>query len=344
MLPALLALLVGTWAGLSRLGWRLPAFRPEAHGPLMVSGFLGVVISLERAVALQRRWAYLAPGLTGLGALAVIAGISQPAGPLLLTAGSLGMLAISILMLWRQPALFTLAMALGAAAWVAGNGLWLAGWSIPSVLPWWSGFPILTIVGERLELSRLLRFGRAPRAAFLAAIGLFSAGLALSPLDLAFGWRLAGLGMLALALWLGRFDIARRTVRKPGLTRFIAVCLLAGYLWLGAAGLLALFSGGAVGGPTYDALLHAVFLGFTFSMIFGHAPLIFPAVMGVEVSYRAAFYSHLILLHASLLLRVAGDVAGWPIVRQWGGLLNGLALLLFLANTARSARSRPEAR
>jgi nitrite reductase (NO-forming) len=45
------------------------------------------------------------------------------------------------------------------------------------------------------------------------------------------GNRIAGLGMLALALWLGRFDVARFTVRKAGLSRFIAMCLLAGYAW-----------------------------------------------------------------------------------------------------------------
>jgi hypothetical protein len=34
-------------------------------------------------------------------------------------------------------------------------------------------------------------------------------------------------------LGLATFDIARRTVRQSGVTRFIAVCLLSGYVWLG---------------------------------------------------------------------------------------------------------------
>ena len=49
-------------AGLLRLGWAVPRPATELaafHGPLMVSGFFGTVISLERAVALARRWAYL---------------------------------------------------------------------------------------------------------------------------------------------------------------------------------------------------------------------------------------------------------------------------------------------
>ncbi len=41
-----------------------------------------------------------------------------------------------------------------------------------------------------------------------------------------------GLALLLIALWLLRFDIARKTVRRTGLTRFIALNLLIGYVWL----------------------------------------------------------------------------------------------------------------
>lgn len=71
-------------------------------------------------------------------------------------------------------------------------------------------------------------------------------------------------------------------------------------------------------------------------MIFGHAPIIFPAVLQRPVPYRPRFYSHLITLQLSLLLRVAGDLLLWPEVRRWGGLLNVLVVLLFLANIALS--------
>lgn len=57
MALALLALLLGLWAVLLRLGWRLPPLTPQLillHGPLMVAGFLGTLISLERAVALSQ--------------------------------------------------------------------------------------------------------------------------------------------------------------------------------------------------------------------------------------------------------------------------------------------------
>ena len=94
---------------------------------------------------------------------------------------------------------------------------------------------------------------------------------------------------------------------------------------------MSLVYGGVVAGPHYDALLHALFLGFVFTMILGHGPIIFPAIIGRPVPYHPVFYTPLCLLHASLLLRVGGDVLGWQVGHQWGGLLNAVAILLFLA-------------
>ncbi len=42
----------------------------------------------------------------------------------------------------------------------------------------------------------------------------------------------------------------------------------------------------------------------------------------------------LLLLHASLLLRVIGDLLAWWPGRQWGGLLNALVVLLFVLTLA----------
>jgi uncharacterized membrane protein len=203
---------------------------------------------------------------------------------------------------------------------------------------WWLGFLVSTVVGERLELSRLLRLTRWRYTTFLGAMALFIGGMLLSLRAFDVGMRVSGVGMLALAVWLARYDIARRTVRKTGLTRFIAVALLAGYVWLGFGGVLALSFGGVVAGPAYDAILHAVFVGFVISMVFGHAPIIFPALLRVPVFYDRTFYAPLILLHLSLGLRMLGDLVGWFAMRRTGGLLNALALLLFLGNTARVVR------
>jgi hypothetical protein len=200
---------------------------------------------------------------------------------------------------------------------------------------WLAGFLVLTITGERLELSRFTGASRVARALFLLSAGLFCTGLVVSLFAEAVGVRVAGAGLVALAAWLVRYDIARRTIRTAGLPRYMAVALLTGYGWLAAGGALWLASGRMVDGSAYDAMLHSVFLGFVISMIFAHAPVIVPAVLGRPLPFRRIFYLPLALLHATLLLRVvAGDAAGNRLSWQWAGSLNEVALLLFIALAA----------
>jgi len=349
---SILALFGGMWAGLERIGWPLPSLEPTlpvAHGPLMVSGFLGTLISLERAVAIQESWAYAAPLFSGLGGLALLGGVPAPVGPILITLGSLGLVAVFGRIMQRQLAWFTAVMEMGALLWLAANIAWLAGVALPVIVSWLAGFLVLTIVGERLELSRLVGQDRGRQAAFVAIAAVYVLGLTLSGRTGAPGQRLAGVAMVGLAAWLWRCDVARHTVRRPGLPRFIAIGLLTGFVWLGVGGVLWVAFGGALAGPGYDAMLHAVFLGFVFSMVFAHAPIILPAVLGEAVPYRAWFYSHIGLLNLSLVVRVAGDLGDWYLVRAWGGLLGVAAILLFLLNTlvsaamVRSVRPHPEA-
>jgi hypothetical protein len=340
MLLPILALLAAMWAGLVRLGWQLPPLRPTlpiAHGPLMVSGFLGTLITLERAVALnmlfKRRWPYLAALVSGVGGILLMIGVPGNSGPLLLTLGSVGLVVLFYFIVRHHPAIFTWIMALGAAAWLVGNVLWLMGRPLYQVVWWWAGFLILTIAGERLELSRLTRLTKQQQGLFTAVIAILILGLSSLIFSYDWGVLITGLGMLGIALWLLRYDLARRTSRKTGLPRFIAYAMLSGYAWLAVAGGLAIILGGVKSGLYYDAILHAIFLGFTFAMIFGHAPIIFPSVLGLQLGYRPFFYSHLILLHLSLILRLVGDLALWLPGRTWGGLINVLVLLLFLINT-----------
>jgi len=342
LVVSILALLAALWAGLLRLGWGLPAIQPGlyvAHGPLMVCGFLGTLISLERAVALGKGWSYAAPTLSGAGALALMVGIPDPAGPFLITLGSIGLIANFVAILRRQTALFTITMALGAVAWFIGNCLWLTGIPIIEMFFWWVGFLVLTIVGERLELSRLTGLGEHNYLVFVATTGLFLTGLVIALPAPALGLRLAGVGMLAMALWLWRYDLARRTVKRQGLTRFIAVNLLAGYSWLGFGGLTWIWFGNDLTTFHYDVMLHSIFLGFVFSMIFAHAPMIFPAVLQRPLPYRRIFYAHSALLHVSLLLRIGGDLAHSYPAYEWGGVLNVVAVLIFVANTGHAVIS-----
>ena len=331
MLMVVLSLLAAIWAGLLRMGWVWPPLRPSLaalHGPLMVSGFLGTLIGLERAVALRRNWTFLSPILTGLGGLLLIAGYVTPA-LILITLGSALLVAVSVVMVRHEWALHTVVLGSGAVSWLGGNLLWLAGRPIYQASYWWAGFVLLVIAGERLELTRILRPSKPTKQLFGLAAGIFGAGLLLSLVAYGPGMRLASFGALALALWFGRFDIARRTIRKPGVTRYIAANLLMGYVWLAVSGLIGIYYGILVAGPIYDAWLHALFLGFAFSMIFAHSLIILPALLPVKIKFNLVFYLPSLLLQLSLLMRIAGDLSLQMTLRRWGGLLNAVAILLF---------------
>ena len=336
---AILTLLAAMWGGLIRIGWHWPALSAAAvlsHGPLMVSGFLGTLIGVERAVALRRRWTYIAPLLSGLGALFILVDLGplSSSGPWLIFFGSLGLSLVFLEIIRQHPASYTYMMGTGAACWLIGNSLWVSGRSIHEIVLWWAAFLILTIAGERLELGRFSHLTQQTEALFLLIAGLLIAGLIVLLFFPDPGVRLVSAAVLGLAAWLYRFDIARRTIRKPGLPRFIAICLLSGYVWLAAAGVIGMVYGAVAAGLHYDALLHAIFLGFVFAMIFGHAPIIFPAVLGVPVTFRRQAYLYLGLFHLSLITRITGDLAGFYPARKWGGLFNGLAILFFLGYTA----------
>ncbi len=331
LLLSVLGLLLGLWLGLMRMGWRLPLWQPRlvgVHGPLMVAGFFGTLIALERAVALNRRWMYLAPGLAAAGMVLLALG-QVPLAAWAFVLGSLVMLAVLWVVVQMQPGWHTRTMALGAAALVVGNVLWMLGQPYPLVVPWWAAFLVLTIAGERLELGRMLRPSRGAIAWYLGSTALYLVGIGLIGLSPTLGLRVHGLGMLLLALWLLRYDIARRTVRLQGLPRFIALCLLSGYFWLAGAGALALFAA-PTQGLMYDALWHMVFVGFVFAMIFGHAPIVFPAILGVPIPYSRAFYLPLALLHLFLALRVLGDGLGDMALRRWGGMGDALTIVAYL--------------
>src|SRR5574340_1080140 len=119
---AFLSLLLGIWAGLVRVGWPWPSLAAGfwlAHGPLMVSGFVGTLIAVERAVTIGRRWGYIAPALTAAGALVLVATTLWIA-PLLIVMGSAVLAALFAVIFHRQPNPATAAMLLGAVAWVVG--------------------------------------------------------------------------------------------------------------------------------------------------------------------------------------------------------------------------------
>ncbi len=347
LLLAALALLAGLDAALLLLGLPAPVSTerlPEVHGILLVIGFVGTLVSLERAVALKRATGFAASGLLGIGALVVLSPAPLRVGQLLLLLGAVALVAVYLPLWRRQCDEAVAAQALGAVLAVGALLLWQAGVAMPTVLPWLVGFVVLTIGGERLELARIAMGPNAGRDLLILGgqLAVFVGASLLWPATVP----LLGASLLVLVGWLAWHDVARHTVRSQGLPRFSAACLLAGYGWLGVAGSIWLVGGATGGGARYDAVVHAVFLGFTISMIMAHAPVILPAVLRRPLPYHPAFIGPAVLLHAALVLRLwGGDALGSPVAWRWGGVLNGVAILAFVAVAVWSAtRPRPVAR
>ncbi|HET9470663.1 MAG TPA: hypothetical protein VFO24_06125, partial [Usitatibacter sp.] len=306
------------------------------HGALMTGGFLGTLISLERAIALGEPAAYAAPLAAGSGAMLLLVG-QRDAGLWISLGAPMALAIVSASLLRRQAQAHIVVLLVAALAWGVGDALNAAGALPNAVAAWWFSFLVLTIAAERLEMTRLTRRPAVAAPLFHACVGTVLAGAALSLRAPAAGGVVFGAGLAALAAWLAAFDIARRTVAAEGFARYSAVALLAGYAWLAAGG--AAWCAMAAAGPAWrDAALHALGLGFVFSMILAHAPVVVPVVARRRMRYTPWMYAPLALLHASLVVRMAGD-AGQSPWRAWGGILNALAILAF-AGTLAFALSR----
>jgi hypothetical protein len=328
-----LSLLAGISGGLLRVGVIVPgaadtAWLPRAalaHAALMIGGFLGTVIGIERATAAKQPLAWVAPAASGLAGVCLLLG-AEPIARGLLVLAAVVFSGVNVALLQRQWASHTALLVASALSWAVGNVLFAFDVGASAVPAWWFAFLIMTIAAERLEMTRLMRRRPAAQPLLFLVLGALVLGAGSSAVWPGAGGVLFGAALVALAAWLLAFDIARRTVRAEGLSRFMAICLLGGYAWLAIGGVA--WAATALGLPARDAALHALGLGFIVSMIMGHAPVILPAIARVKLQFGNFFYLPLVVLHASLLLRL---VAGWPRPdwRAQGAVLNAAAIVLF---------------
>ncbi|MCL1598505.1 MAG: hypothetical protein M3094_04935, partial [Actinomycetia bacterium] len=274
-------------------------------------------------------WAWMGP-LASTGAIvAMLAGAPRQITGALLALGGVGLVVVFAFVYRTHPGKHVIVMGLGAEALIVAAIVWATGIAVPLIVPLLAAFLVITITGERLELARF-GVGTGGTTWFIAAVGALGIGATVAAAGWALGPRVAGVGLIGLALWLGRFDVARRTIRLPDPTRYIAAALLAGYVWIAFAGIVWVGRGLEFGQPGYDASVHAVFLGFVMSMVFGHAMIVLPSLTGLSFPWNRMLWFPLGLLHLSLVIRVVGDLVIDFDVRRWGGVLNAIALVSFV--------------
>ena len=348
MVGACISLLAGLDGALLLLGVWSPVMSTRLskwHGPLMVLGFVGTVICLERAVALGHRLAYLVPAMSGFGVIVLLAPLpfdSARAGLALLTLAQLGLLTIYVPLWQRSHDDAIVIQGAGAFCAAGAAALLTTGVHVSQIVGWLACYMILTICGERLELSRLtMARNRALSALCLAVV----AALLVSVVSPAIGWRVLGVVLIGLAVWLCRHDVARGGLRRGGQAAYIGTLLMVGYLWLATAGIVCTVQGPPISRSGYDAVVHSLFLGFTMGMILGHAPIILPAVLQVRLEWTTWFWLPAFLLEASLLVRIGiGDGLDRSAAVQAGGTVNVLSLLTLVAVIATHIQPRTRAR
>lgn len=327
MMLAVLNLLLGMWAGLIRMGWSLPLSEVAVHhGAMIVGGFLTTLILLEKVVPLKRKWLLALPLISALSVIMSIPGYFQ-LGLLFLLAGGICLAMLFSYYLYRFPKDFSIVlMWVGSCCLVAGNIVLFTGRFYPAAFPWWMGFLLLVISGERLELSKFLPVTKSNKYVLVAILIVFLIGLVL-PFHLT-GQYVSGVALVALSIWMLRHDVIGVGLRKSGLTRFSAVALMLANAWLLTEGLLLIILRPAP--LSYDILVHVFFIGYAFSMIFAHGPIILPGVLGISAKpYHAVLYGWVFLVQLSLLFRVIFDAIGFLEGRMVTGIIMGGAILCY---------------
>ena len=327
MLLAVVNLLAGLWSGLILIGWNLPV-APLAvhHGAIMVGGFLATLIALEKVIPLKRNLLLIIPLISALSLLMTIPGYFQT-GLVFLLIGSIGLFLIQTYYWYTYPRdLSIVLMVVGACCLVIGNAMLINRQFYPAAFPWWMGFLLLTITGERLELSKFLPVSKNNKYFLLSFLFLFLVGIII-PFHGA-GKYFSGAALVCISVWMLKHDVISIGLRKEGLTRFSSTALLLANAWLFIEGMLMITLPDSM--FSYDILVHSFFIGYAFSMIFAHGPIILPGVLGITLKpYHPILYGWLFLVQGSLLFRVGSDAFGSIEGRKVSGILTGIGILLY---------------
>ncbi len=329
MLLIVASLISGILTGWFRIGFDMPVSRIYLHhGAIMTGSFLGTVILIERIVALKRKWLFSFPLINASSLIFYWLDWTQMAF-LMLIIGAVGLFYVFFLINRIHTDIPHKVMWAGAAAWFIGNiHLFIFNQYAHSIL-WWMAFLLLTIVGERLELCRFLPVSSTKKNLLLVLLALFVASCVI-PIQVG-SQLIAGIALIFISAWLMMYDMVRKSIKMTGIHRFSAITLMCGYLWLAVSGLLYLME--TTGMITYDMLIHSFFLGFIFSMIFAHAPIILPGVLNLGFKpFHPSLYAWVAIFQISLIFRIFGNMLSFSNWKQFGGLVNGISILLFIVN------------
>jgi nitrite reductase (NO-forming) len=329
------------------------------HGQMLVVETLAILLVTERYIGALpfnlNRSIHSMPVLVALGAVLKLAGglgsqrALDIAGTVLLALGFILYLYVLYAVGRRsaQPLPMRFMMVGGVVMLV---GLILSEWqSVVGNLPFilfLLGFPMLTILGERVELSRFL----SPRAQGWMKRGFWAATLAFLLLLFQMVWGFPLFQLLwALLLTLTVMPLVRgelKLVRMAGggLHLYLGRHLILAYAWL-LLGLLLVTANSLVqdSRALLDASIHALAVGFIGTMILAHTPVIAPVILNRTVAADKLSLLPVALLTVGNGMRVFGYLlkelgAPLEIVVAGSGFLILAAVAAFAWMLVRSLR------
>ncbi|MEM3096694.1 MAG: hypothetical protein QW756_05355 [Nitrososphaerota archaeon] len=319
----LLSLLLGFYGGLVRmgvLGWA-PTHIIIYHGPLMVVGFMTTLIALERYVALKSWWSISAYMFLGAGGV-LLAMDLVVFGQLLWVLGAVSFTASHVWLLAKFRHHHHIMMVSASLLLLLGSIKLYTGFPLYEAAVSWTGFLVLFIMGERVEMARVGGFRFPASMGIMASTLLFIASNLLGSSSN----MLMALAMLALLISVANYDVGLRFLTRGwGFQRFLSTGLAMAYAWLAVGGLLWFLTGYS------DPSLHSIFIGFSGTMIMTHAPVIIPSIIRTRHFYSQSLYIPLTLLQVSTASRIAGGLL--PNSQLWtmSGVLTAISIAAYMA-------------
>ncbi len=343
------------------------------HSEIMVFGFLGILIMFERVIGVEvlpkdRRpptvklmipvfvtglLLYLTGSVVQINTVVVLGGVLMAVGSLLF--------AYAVWWLFFRGgdhlAMYFMLLGVGALTIASLVSTRIVTWDQSGLALLFLSYPVLFIIGERVELTRF-GSGILGRRNFKTALAIASTGLTLLiintvllPIPLLLGGAaVCYLAVIGITYRVESMSLRRLSKIRYPINRYVTIHTTAAYYWITTGLALLLLRLVWVSNPfLYDAFIHSIAVGFVGTMILAHGPVILPAILKRPMVSKTLSLIPLLLLTLGNLIRVAGDLVKpffFDIAAAIGysGLLilaSVLAFLIMMVHAMQSTSSSP---
>ncbi len=326
----ILAIVLGVWRIALSRGFVLPSI-PEIlppHGNVMVGAFLGTLIIFERMLALPVKWLVWVPYAWGLSALAIhinFAGFKILNLIALFGWGVHRFIAYKTFKNFFNPLVEFVAYIALSTSLFHENGL--AG-SVESALSGLS-FAIAVIGVERIELT-LSSQRRSAKFVYLSLIiylllSILNSLFYTIPLQaIGVALFLTGLGLIYNdSVIIMTLKGVRFGVTKTPLHKFSRQTLIVAYVWL-LFSAISIILWDLIQSVAKDIVFHSIGLGFIFTMILSHAPIILASTLA-KTPKRTPSIILFALFQVMTTVRILADllVSNFIELWVWSGWITG---------------------